>query len=67
MPMLVSLVLGIALGLSLAVVAVALTPARALRRPVAAFVEDRRETLLYAGVGAAVAIGVGLTIALVLS
>jgi pyrroloquinoline quinone (PQQ) biosynthesis protein C len=64
---LVSLVLGVALGISLAVVAVALTPARAMRRSVAAFVEGRRETLLYAGVGAAVAIGLGLAIALVLS
>lgn len=65
--MVVSLVLGIALGLSLAVVAVALTPARAMRRSVAAFVEDRRETLLYTGVAAAIAIGLGLATALVLS
>ena len=47
--MLLSLVLGIALGLSLMIVAVALTPGRVMRRSVAAIVEDRRETLLYGG------------------
>lgn len=65
--MLVSLVLGIALGLSLMLVAVALTPARMMRRSVAVIVEDRRETLLYAGVAAAIGIGLGLAIALALS
>ncbi len=65
--MLLSLVLGIALGLSLMVVAVALTPARVMRRSVAVIVEDRRETLLYGGVAAALAIGLGLGITLVLS
>jgi pyrroloquinoline quinone (PQQ) biosynthesis protein C len=65
--MLLSLVLGIALGLSLMVVAVALTPARAMRRSVAVFVRDRREALLYGGVAAAIAIGLGLAIALALS
>jgi len=65
--MLVSLVLGIALGLCLMVVAVALTPARAVRRSVAGIIEDRRETLLYVGVAAALAIGLGLGISLVLS
>jgi hypothetical protein len=49
------------------VVAVALTPARAVRRSVAGIIEDRRETLLYVGVAAALAIGLGLGISLVLS
>ena len=65
--MLLSLVLGIALGLSLMIVAVALTPARVMRRSVAVIVEDRRETLLYGGVVAALGIGLGLGITLVLS
>jgi hypothetical protein len=65
--MLLSLVLGIALGLSLMIVAVALTPARVMRRSIAVIVEDRRETLLYGGVAATLAIGLGLGIALVLS
>ena len=60
------LVLGIALGLSLMIVGVALTPAWAMRRSVAV-VEDRRETLLYTGVAIALAIGVGVGIAMVLS
>jgi hypothetical protein len=65
--MLLSLVLGIALGLSLMIVAVALTPARMMRRSVAVIVENRRETLLYGGVAATLAIGLGLGTALVLS
>ena len=65
--MLLSLVLGIALGLSLMIVAVALTPARMMRRSVAVIVEDRRETLFYGGVAATLAIGLGLGTALVLS
>jgi hypothetical protein len=65
--MLLSLVLGSALGVFLLIVAVALTPARLMRRPVAMIVEDRRETLLYGGVAAALGIGLGLGIALVLS
>ncbi|MDP9307651.1 MAG: hypothetical protein M3P15_05015 [Actinomycetota bacterium] len=65
--MVLSLVLGIALGLSLMIVAVALTPARAMRRSVAIIVEDRRETLLYGGVAAALGLGLGLTLTLVLS
>ena len=65
--MLLSLVLGIVLGLCLMTVAVALTPARVMRRSVAVIVEDRRETLLYGGVAATLAIGLGLGTALVLS
>ena len=65
--MLLSLVLGIALGLSLMIVAVALTPARVMRRSVAVIVEDRRETLLYGGVAGALGIGLGLGITLVLA
>jgi len=49
------------------IVAVALTPARVMRRSVATIVEDRRETLLYTGVAIALAIGVGVGIAMVLS
>jgi hypothetical protein len=64
--LLLPLVLGIALGLSLMIVGVALTPAWAMRRSVAV-VEDRRETLLYTGVAIALAIGVGVGIAMVLS
>lgn len=66
--MLLPLVLGIALGLSLMIVAVALTPAWAMRKgSVAAVVEDRRETLLYGGVAVALGVAVGVGIALVLS
>jgi hypothetical protein len=65
--MLLSLVLGIALGFSLMLIAVALTPARSMRRSVAVILEDRRETLFYAGVAAALAICLGLGISLVLS
>jgi len=66
--LLLPLVLGIALGLSLMIVAVALTPAWAMRKgSVAAVVEDRRETLLYTAVAVALAIGVGVGIARVLS
>ena len=65
--MLLSLALGIALGLSLMIVALALTPARVMRRSVAVIVEDRRETLLYGGMAAAFGIGLGLGITLVLS
>jgi hypothetical protein len=64
--MLLSVVLGIALGFSLMIIAVALTPARAMRRSVAVIVEDRRGTLLYAGVAAGLGIGLGLVITLVL-
>jgi hypothetical protein len=65
--MLLSLVLGIALGLCLMIVAVALTPARAMRRTVAIILEDRREPLLYAAVAAGLAIALGLGIILLLS
>jgi hypothetical protein len=65
--MLLSLVLGIALGLSLMIVAVALTPARVMRRSVAVIVEDRRETLLYGGLAVAFGIGLGLCITIMLS
>jgi len=65
--MVLSLVLGIALGLSLMIVAVALTPARVMRRSVADIVEDRRETLLYGGLAVALGLGLGLTLTLMLS
>jgi hypothetical protein len=65
--MLLSVVLGIALGLSLMMVGVALTPAWAMRRSVAVVVGDRRDTLLYTGIAVALAIGVGVGISRVLS
>ena len=66
--LLLPLVLGIALGLLLMIVGVALTPAWAMRKgSLAAVVEDRRETLLYTGVAVTLAIGVGVAVALVLS
>jgi len=51
----------------LMIVAVAVTPARVMRRSVAVIVEDRRATLLYGGVAAALGIGLGIGIAFALS
>ena len=65
--MLLPLVFGIALGLSLMIVGVALTPAWAMGRSVAVVVGERRETLLYTGVAVALAIGLGVAIWLLLS
>ena len=65
--MLLPLVLVIALGLSLMIVGIALTPAWPMRRSVAVVVEDRRETLLYTGIAVALAIDVGVEKAMVLS
>ena len=65
--MLLPLVLGIALGLSLMIVGVALAPAWAMRGSVAVVVKHRRETLLYTGVVVALGVGLGLGISLLLS
>lgn len=65
--MLLPLVFGIALGLSLMIVGVALAPPWAMRGSVAVVVGHRRETLLYAGVVVALGVGLGLGISLLLS
>jgi hypothetical protein len=65
--MLLPIALGAALGLSLALVAFALTPRRAMRRSRADFVQDRRDALLWAGLAAALGIGIGVAIAFGLS
>jgi hypothetical protein len=56
------LALGAALGLSLLLVLLALTPAWALPRPMEALVYDRRELLIFVGCAAALSIGLGFTI-----
>jgi hypothetical protein len=65
--MALSLVLGAAVGLSLAIIAFALTPAWAMRRSRAVLLRGRRDTLLWAGLTAALAIALGARIALWLS
>ena len=65
--MALSLVLGAALGLSLAIIAFALTPAWAMRRSRAVLLRRRRDTLLWAGVTTALAIAFGAGITLWLS
>ena len=61
--MVLSLALGAALGLSLALVAFAITPRQAMRRSRAVFVENRRDTIFWAGLAAALGIGLGVAIA----
>lgn len=61
---LLPLLLGIALGLSLVVVGIALTPPWFLPRPVGVAVYERRDGLIYAGVATALSIGLGLLITL---
>ena len=61
---LVPIVLAVALGLSLIIVAIALTPPWVLPRPVGAVVYERRDALVYVGIGTALSIGTGLLIAL---
>jgi hypothetical protein len=61
---LLPLLLGIALGLSLVVVGLALTPPRALPRPVGILVYEQRESLVFGGVAIALAISLGLLITL---
>jgi hypothetical protein len=61
--MVLSLGLGAALGLSLALVAFAITPPQAGRRSRAVFVENRRNAIFWAGLAAALGIGLGVAIA----
>jgi len=56
--------LGIALGLSLLVVGLGLTPAWMLPRPLGILAYERRDQLVYGGVASAVGIGLGMAIAL---
>jgi Flp pilus assembly protein TadB len=60
---LLALALGAALGLSLLVVAFALTPAWALPRSVLMLVYDKREALILLGFAAALSIAVAITFA----
>jgi hypothetical protein len=62
--LLLPLALGAALGLSLLVAVLALTPLWALPRPVAALVYDRREVLIFWGLATALGVGLALTLAL---
>ena len=61
---LLPLLLGIALVLSLIVVAIALTPPGALPRPVGIVVYEQRDSLVYAGAAIALGIGLGILITL---
>jgi len=56
------LLLGIALGLSLIVVGIALTPPWALPRAVGIVVYEQRDQLVYGGIATALSIGLGLLI-----
>jgi hypothetical protein len=61
------LLFGIALGLSLSAVAIALVPAWILPRPVDIMVYERRDLFVLAGIATALSIGLGLLIALAAS
>jgi len=61
--MVLSLALGAALGLSLALIAFAITPRQAMRRSRAVFVENRRDAILWAGLATALGIGLGVATA----
>jgi len=61
---LLALVFGIALGLALVVVAIALTPPWVLPRQMGAVVFERRDPMLIVGMATALGIGVGLLITL---
>jgi hypothetical protein len=63
-PVLLTLALGAALGLSLLVVAVALTPSRALPGRMSGLVYDRRPLLIFGGFAVAFSIGVAMTLAI---
>jgi hypothetical protein len=60
------LALGVALGLSLALIALALTPERAMRRSRAISIRGRRDIFFWSGVACALGItlGVGIVLAL---
>jgi hypothetical protein len=60
---LLPIALGVALGLSLLAVALALTPPWALPRTVQALVYAWREALIFAGCGTALCIGLAITFA----
>jgi hypothetical protein len=62
-PILLSLVLGIALGLSLLLVAVALTPSRVLPGRMVTLVYDRRPVLIFGGFALAFSIALAMTLA----
>jgi hypothetical protein len=59
---LLPILLGAGLGLSLMVVALALTPPWVLPRTVGTVVFERRDSLVYAGIATALGIAVGLLI-----
>jgi hypothetical protein len=59
---LLPILLGVGLGLSLLVVALALTPPWVLPRTVGTVVFERRDSLVYAGIATALSIAVGLLI-----
>jgi hypothetical protein len=56
------LLFGIGLALSLIVVGIALTPPRALPRPVGMVVYEQRDSLVWAGITIAVSVGLALLI-----
>jgi hypothetical protein len=62
--LLVTLVIGIALAAAVVSIAVGVTPPRALPRPLAIAVHDRRQELIFGGVGIALAICLSLAITL---
>jgi hypothetical protein len=66
-PAVVELGLGFALALSVLLFGLAVTPLRALPRPVRAAAYDRREPLLYIAVVIYITTGLSLAIALVMS
>jgi hypothetical protein len=59
----VPLLFGVALGLSLLVVAIGLAPPWALPGPVLALVYNRRDAIIFGGFATAAGIGLGLVIA----
>jgi hypothetical protein len=61
------ILLGIALGVSLLVVVLGLTPAWILPGPVLALVYNRRDALIFGGFAMAAGLGLGLAIAATLS
>jgi len=62
--LLVTLVLGIGLAAAVVSIAVAVTPPWALPRPVAIAIHERRQELIFGGVGMALAICVSLAVTL---
>ncbi len=60
---LLPLALGFVLGLSLLIIALALTPPWALPRQVQVLVYDRREVMIFGGFAIALSIGLSITLA----